>query len=576
MRATRAEHDTGRLPFGVKRRAARLRDRGRRALGLLRGRHRRLRRDGRARAGRRRAAADLGLGADDGAGPHGPGPRGARRRRCSAPASRSRSTGAPTTRSTSGCGGRPASSTTPPAALRAGGPGALPGDGGAGAPAGRADATDAEPRPRRAGTPRTPGVDRAVDRSGPIRSPRPVRARARPSSVAGDAGELERDARARRAGRSAPRASRRAVVSTWLIADASTRTVRAGGVGPRRRAAASRRGSTTALAKKSSFEKRKRTRPGMVSYSGCRSMPRKRKSSSALASPAARPSTAIRGRYARRTSASSDATTATTIPGRTPSSATAAKPTIASCASPWSIRHSRRNPRHVDEPDHGGDDDRGERRLRQAVEQRRQEQHRGDEQHGDEQPREARPHARPGADGAAGEARVDREALQQAGAEIRGAERDELLVRVDLVAALRRERARGADRLRERDEREGERAAAEGADLAEPDRRGCAGVGRPAGTSAITATPCAARSKARLSATETAATTSAHGTRGATRRSTSSAASAPTADDRCLPADLVERADRRATASRARCPLSTVQPEELRQLPDDDHERRSR
>ena len=55
------------------RRAARLRDRGRRPLGLLRRRHRRVRRDGRPRTGRRRAAADLGLGADDGAGAHGSG-----------------------------------------------------------------------------------------------------------------------------------------------------------------------------------------------------------------------------------------------------------------------------------------------------------------------------------------------------------------------------------------------------------------------------------------------------------------------------------------------------------------------
>jgi hypothetical protein len=47
-----------------------------------------------------------------------------------------------------------------------------------------------------------------------------------------------------------------------------------------------------------------------------------------------------------------------------------------------------------------------------------------------------------------------------------------------------------------------------------------AGVGRPVGTSAITATPWAARSKWRLSPTETPATTSAQGTLGATRRST--------------------------------------------------------
>ena len=53
---------------------------------------------------------------------------------------------------------------------------------------------------------------------------------------------------------------------------------------------------------------------------------------------------------ARLTSARSDATTETTIPGSTPSTATATKPTIASRASSWSMRHSRRNPRTSTSP----------------------------------------------------------------------------------------------------------------------------------------------------------------------------------------------------------------------------------
>ncbi len=77
----------------------------------------------------------------------------------------------------------------------------------------------------------------------------------------------------------------------------------------------------------------------------------------------------------------------------------------------------------------------------------------------DEQAGEPRANARAGADGAAREARVDREALQQAGAEVGGAERDELLVGIDLVAALRGERPRRADRLRQRDERQRDRSA---------------------------------------------------------------------------------------------------------------------
>ena len=76
VRAVPAEHDTGPAAVRRPRRAARLRDRGRRALRLLRGRHGRLPGHGGARAGGCRAAPDLGLGADDGAGPHGSGPRG--------------------------------------------------------------------------------------------------------------------------------------------------------------------------------------------------------------------------------------------------------------------------------------------------------------------------------------------------------------------------------------------------------------------------------------------------------------------------------------------------------------------
>ena len=58
------------------RRATRVRDRGRRSLRLLRRRHGRLPGHGGARAGGRRAASDLGLGPDDGTGPHGSGSGG--------------------------------------------------------------------------------------------------------------------------------------------------------------------------------------------------------------------------------------------------------------------------------------------------------------------------------------------------------------------------------------------------------------------------------------------------------------------------------------------------------------------
>ncbi len=43
----------------------------------------------------------------------------------------------------------------------------------------------------------------------------------------------------------------------------------------------------------------------------------------------------------------------------------------------------------VDEPDHGGDDDRGERRLRETVEEGREKEHRRDDEGCDSEPRDA-------------------------------------------------------------------------------------------------------------------------------------------------------------------------------------------
>ena len=136
-RSRRARH----RPAAVRRpsRAARLRDRGRRALGLLRGRYGRLRR--RWRSSRRW----MSRCSRSGAGGRRWGPatwiRTAQRRRprCSGRASRSRSTGAPTTPSTSGLRGPPGFLETPPPLFEQAMREQLAGDGGAGAPAGRAD-----------------------------------------------------------------------------------------------------------------------------------------------------------------------------------------------------------------------------------------------------------------------------------------------------------------------------------------------------------------------------------------------------------------------------------------------------
>ena len=126
-----------------------------------------------------------------------------------------------------------------------------------------------------------------------------------------------RAARAAPCARASPRASRRHARELEVIPCASSRSIRSSSIASRGRvdvgdcrridehargaagaSATSRSASSRkydAFAKKSSFEKRNRTRPGIVSYSGWRSMLRKRKSSSALASPATRPSTATLG-----------------------------------------------------------------------------------------------------------------------------------------------------------------------------------------------------------------------------------------------------------------------------------------
>ena len=100
---------------------------------------------------------------------------------------------------------------------------------------------------------------------------------------------------------------------------------------------------------------------------------------------------------------------------------------------------------------------------------------------------------------------------------------------------------------------------------------GSAGVGRPPGTSAITATPWASRSNARLATTATAVTTSAHGTLGATRRSDEKRRERQATDERCLPADVVERFDL-APQHLGHVAALDGQAEELGQLADDDQD----
>ena len=96
-------------------------------------------------------------------------------------------------------------------------------------------------------------------------------------------------------------------------------------------------------------------------------------------------------------------------------------------------------------------------------------------------------------------------------------------------------------------------------------------LGRPVGTSEITAMPSAGKSKARLHPIEIAVTMSAHGTSGASRRSTSNATS-----DAAPTRNVGQLMSPRPASSRhsisGTFPLSTGIADELRDLPHDDHD----
>ena len=92
-----------------------------------------------------------------------------------------------------------------------------------------------------------------------------------------------------------------------------------------------------------------------------------------------------------------------------------------------------REGRHVDELDHRRDHHRGEGGLRQALEEPGQQQQGHDGHHGHDEPRHLALGARAAVDRGLGQAAVDDHAARQAGGEVRGAEPEQLAVRVDVV-----------------------------------------------------------------------------------------------------------------------------------------------
>ena len=106
----------------------------------------------------------------------------------------------------------------------------------------------------------------------------------------------------------------------------------------------------------------------------------------------------------------------------------------------------------VDELDHRRDHDGGEGRLGQVLEQRGQEQQGHDREDGDGEPGQLRSSTGRTVDGGLGEAAVDDHAAGQPGADVRGAESDQLPVRIDLVVLSSGVRLGRAEAFGEADE----------------------------------------------------------------------------------------------------------------------------
>ena len=106
--------------------------------------------------------------------------------------------------------------------------------------------------------------------------------------------------------------------------------------------------------------------------------------------------------------------------------------------------------RHVGEADRGDDDHRGERRLGQELEQPgHEDEHRGDDRRA-YQTSQLRSCAGTFGNRRARSARADREALEEAGRDVRRADADHLAVGMDFLLGARCEGGRGRDRVGQR------------------------------------------------------------------------------------------------------------------------------
>ena len=184
-----------------------------------------------------------------------------------------------------------------------------------------------------------------------------------------------------------------------------------------------------------------------------------------------RPRNATCGRAARRMSSSSDTTAASRTPLRIPSTSTPPSATIETPNSNRLTRHRCRSSAHVDQALDGDEHDRREHHVGQVAQQTRQEDQAHRDRERGEHERERRLRAGLVVHGRLRQAACDRVALAERRGQVRRAEPEQLLARIDRVAVLLRQRAGGGDAFDVREQQARERERDDAVHVAQPQRR---------------------------------------------------------------------------------------------------------
>ena len=202
-----------------------------------------------------------------------------------------------------------------------------------------------------------------------------------------------------------------------------------------------------------------------------------------------------------------------TMPCSTPNATTPTVATSERRSESCRTRRYTRRTRDVDQGERGGDQHGGQRRLREVLEERGQEHEQRDEDGGAHQTSDLGLGARLRGDGGPRAADRDREALKEAGGDVRRPDADHLLVGVDLVAATGGEARRRRDRVGQRHQHDAQRGDASASARRTQPVHGNVGEGSPAGSVPTVATPYSARPKAAVTTVAPTTATSTAGTR---------------------------------------------------------------